>query len=142
MRLFCIVVFFALGMLSGCSKESTPGPSSAEGKWTYTTPDGKITVDFELVKTTAGSVDLQNSAIVVNGTTSGLTAGQITGVSLPDIAMIRINANDATLVYPYSITFSTAKVTSDFNSIVAANVEYTYPWGTLKSLTTVTISRK
>lgn len=143
MHLACWSYFLlAIALLTNCSSKSDPsGPTSAEGKWTYTTPDGKISVDFDLVKTTSGSLDLQNPAIKVNST-SGAAAGQLTGVSLPDISMIKINANDAVLVYPYSITFSMAKVTGDFKTIVAANVDYTYPWGTTKSLTTVTIFRK
>ncbi|MBY0433863.1 MAG: hypothetical protein K2U26_07125 [Cyclobacteriaceae bacterium] len=123
---------------AACKKES--GPSSAEGKWAYTTPDGKIAVTFDLVKNSSGSLDIQNPTMVVDGV-SGNAVAQLSGVSLPSITSIRISANDAKLVYPYSITFANGKVSGDFKRIDVPAGEYTFPWGSVKTLTAVAIGR-
>ena len=135
-----VIAFWLVGTLMiACSKE-TSGPSSAEGKWAYTTSDGKISVTFDLVKTAGGTLDLQNPTIKVNGT-SGVAAGLMTGVSLPTIGSIRINANDPALTYNYSITFTNGAVSGDFKRIEVPSGNYTYPWGTTVALTAVVITR-
>ena len=127
-------------MLLACGKDENSGPTSAEGKWTYSTPDSKIQVTFDLVKTGSGSLDIQNPTIKVNGV-SGNAAATITGVNLPTIGEIRVNANDAGLVQPYSITFTNGKVSGDFKKIEVPTGGYTYPWGTTVTLVAVAIVR-
>ena len=126
-------------LVTGCSK-SASGPTSAEGKWTYTTPDGKMKVDFELIKTASGSLDIQNQAMKVDGTSYN-SEKQLAGVSLPTIASIRINVNDAKAVYPYYIQFLNGKVSSDFNRIEVPDGEYSFPWGTTVKLKSVSVTR-
>lgn len=89
MRLFklFIIVISLVGVAGACSKSSS-GPTSAEGKWIYTTPDGKITATFELVKASSGSLDVQNQSLKINGSVY-ISEKEITGVSLPDIASLR-----------------------------------------------------
>lgn len=129
--------------IAGCGKDSSdPAPThgSVDGVWTYTTPDKAIAVDFEL-KTVDGVLQILNATMkVVN--TSGQAAAVLSGVDLPAIAEIRINANDAVIVLPYTITFDICVVGSTFSSISVSNVTYTYPWGQEKTLTNVTIQRK
>lgn len=141
MRLFnlFVIAISLVGVAGACSKSSS-GPTSAEGKWTYTTPDGKITATFELVKTSSGSLDVQNQSLKINGSVY-ISEKEITGVSLPDIASIRINANDAKAVYPYYVKFLNGKVSSDFKRIDVPDGEYTFPWGTTNTLKNVSIVR-
>ena len=138
-RLGLIIVILSTFLIISCSKSSS-GPSSAEGKWTYTTSDGKITVDFELVKTSSGSLDVQNQSIKINGALYNAEK-EITGVNLPTIASIRINANDSKAVYPYYILFSNGKVSGDFKRIDIPDGEYTFPWGTTVTMKSVAIVR-
>ncbi len=126
-----------LGLLS-CSK-SDSGPTSAEGTWTYTTSDGKVAVTFQLVKNSAGSLDIQNQSYKLNGT-SYESAAVISGVALPAIASIKINANDAKLTYPYYILFTNLKVSADFKKMDVSDGEYSTP-GSTTSLKAVTITR-
>ena len=135
--LFILISLVAL--VSGCSKSSS-GPTSAEGKWTYTTSDSKMTVDFELVKTSSGSLDIQNQTMKVNGIQYS-TEKQIAGVNLPTIASMRFNANDSKAVYPYYVQFLNGKVSSDFKKIEVPDGEYTYPWGTTVTLKGISIVR-
>lgn len=138
-----VCAWVALWAMAGCGKSSSdpvPSYSSPDGIWTYTTPDKAITVEFEL-KTTDGVLGVVNSTIKVSGTT-GQAATLLTDVDLPTISQIRINANDAVLVLPYAITFEICTVSSNFNVIFAADASYTYPWGQLKTLTGVSITRK
>lgn len=130
-------------VLAGCSKDSgdpAPAFTSPDGIWTYTTPDKAISVEFEL-KTTNGVLGVVNGTITVSDT-KGQASVVLTDVDLPAIARIRINANDAVLVLPYAITFDLCTVSSNFNIISAADASYTYPWGQLKTLTGVSITRK
>ncbi len=136
-----IVLLVLLAGLAGCGNTPpAPSPTTPDGTWSYKTPDNSISVDFEL-KTMGGTLAIVNPAIAVSGT-SGEAAGQLTDVALPAIGMIRINANDAGLIQPYSITFNMCSVSTDFKSISVVDVEYTYPWGTIKTLTNIVIRRK
>jgi hypothetical protein len=45
-------------------------------------------------------------------------------------------------VLPYAITFDLCTVSSNYSTISAADASYTYPWGQLKTLTGVAITRK
>ena len=134
--LFSILLILA----AGCSKHKDPGFSSPEGKWTYSTPDSKIAVTFELIKNSSGTLEIQNQTIKVDGT-AYLSVSQLAGVSLPSIQRIRINANDAKAVYNYNIDFITGTVSGDFKTITFVNATYSWPWGTVNNLTSVSITR-
>ena len=137
LRLVVVVSFFMI--VAACSK-SNSGPSSAEGNWTYTTPDGKIKVNFELVKTSSGSLDVQNQSIRIDGTVY-MAEKEITGVSLPDIAKIRINANDAKITYPYYVQLLNGKVSGDFKRIDVPTGSYTFPYPTVVALANISVVR-
>ena len=80
---------FATLLVASCGKDD-PKFSSAEGNWTYTTPDGKIGIDFTLVKSgTTWSVT--NESITVDGT-KGMAAVTFDNINPPTIGNIRINA--------------------------------------------------
>lgn len=125
-------------LLAACSKSSS-GPTSAEGSWTYTTADSKISVTFQLVKNSSGSLDIQNQTFKLNGTVYE-SAAVISGVALPAIASIKINANDAKLTYPYYILFTGITVSSDFKKMNVPTGEYQTQSGTV-SLSAVSITR-
>lgn len=142
MRTLTWVVCMLL-LVAGCGKEASdpvPARTSPDGVWTYTTPDKSISVDFEL-KTSNGVLSVVSASIVVGGT-PGDAAAQLTDVNLPVIGKIRVNANDADLDMPYAITFNACSIASDFNSISVADASYTYPWGQIKPLSGITITRK
>jgi len=133
----CIVLVSAVAF-SSCKKDDD-GLSSAEGKWTYTTPDGKIKVEFDLVKTTDG-LNVQNPKITVDGT-PGETVSIPDKITTPTFPSLKISANDAKLVQPYYILFTTGKISSDFTQIEVSSAEYTFPWGTIKKLSSIMIVR-
>lgn len=125
-----------------CSKDKDPGFTSAEGKWKYTTSDGKIAVTFELTKTSSGGLTISSQPIIVDGVAFE-SASLIDGVSLPsNIATIRINANDSKAVYPYNIIFKNGVVNSDFTKIEVPDATYTFPWPAVKALKTIVIERQ
>jgi hypothetical protein len=132
----CLIVLLSF---ADCNKSSS-GPSSAEGKWTYATPDNKITVTFDLVKSASGSIEVQNQTMKIDGIACESVV-QTTGVNLPDIESMRFSANDSKVTYPYYIKFLNARVSSDFKRIDVPNGEYTFPWGTIRTLTSVAIVR-
>ena len=132
-----ILLLFVVGLFS--CKDDEPKFSSAEGDWTYTTPDGKIGIEFTLVKTgTTWSVT--NESITVDGT-KGMAAVTFNNLNPPTIGMIRINANDTKLTYPYYISFS-GTVSDDFTEIKGPGATYTWPINKTNQLTDITISRK
>jgi hypothetical protein len=122
--LFAVVIIVFLG----CSKGDS-GPTSAEGTWTYTTPDKKVAVTFQLVKTASGSLEIQNQTYKLDGTAYE-SAAVMSGVSLPSIASIKINANDAKITYPYYILFTGLKVSNDFKRMEVTDGEYQTAGGT------------
>jgi hypothetical protein len=136
-----IIIASLLLVALACSKDKDPGFTSAEGKWKYTTPDSKIAVTFELVKTPSGGFDITNPTIKIDGTLYNAEK-QISGVSLPVIGTIRINANDSKAVYPYNIIFNNGVVSSDFTKIEVPDATYTFPWPTVKALKTIVIERQ
>ena len=135
-----LVLTGLLVIAAACSKDKDPGFTSAEGKWKYTTADGKIAVTFELVKSGSG-LDLTNQTIKVDGALYNAEK-VIDGVNLPTIGTIRINANDAKAVYPYRIEFKNGVVSTDFKKIEVPDGTYTFPWPTLNTLKTVVIERQ
>jgi hypothetical protein len=136
-----IIIASLLLVALACSKDKDPAFTSAEGKWKYTTPDGKIAVTFELAKTSTGGLMISSQTIQVDGVAFE-SANQIDGVSLPTIATIRINANDSKAIYPYNIIFKNGVVNSDFTKIEVPDATYTFPWPTVKALKTVVVERQ
>jgi len=133
----CIVLVSVLAL--GSCKKDDDGLSSAEGKWTYTTPDGKMKVEFELVKTTDG-LNVQNAKLTVDGTLAE-TVTIPDKITTPTFTTLRISANDVKLVQPYFILFTTGKISTDFTQIEVSDVEYSFPWGTTKRLSAIVIVR-
>lgn len=130
-----------LVVLLSCGKDKTePAPSytSIDGIWTYTIEE--IAIEFEL-KMTGDVLEIINTSIVVDEVT-GDAAGALSGTDLPLIQQIKVNANDADLTYPYTVTFTDCMISPNFAFISAAKVEYTYPWGTFNTEAGVVISRK
>jgi hypothetical protein len=140
MRTISVLCLALIVLLNSCKKDDDPKFTSAEGNWTYTSPDNKIGVDFTLVKT-GTSWSVTNPVIRVDGTT-GNAEVTFDGVAPPAIQSIRINANDAKLTYDYSIEFDNATVSSDFTRIDVAVGSYTWPFGTTNALTNIAIHRK
>jgi len=133
-----LLLLLSIVALLSC-KDDDPKFSSAEGNWTYTTPDGKIGIDFTLVKSgTTWSVT--NESITVDGT-KGMAAVTFDNINPPTIGFIRINANDTKLTYPYYISFS-GTVSDDFTQIKGPDATYTWPENKTNQLTDITISRK
>ena len=136
-----VVACISLVVLFSCKvNKDDPAFTSAEGKWTYTTPDSKIKIDFEVVKNATGTYQINGTSLAVDGKTV-TPETQTDGINLPAIAMIRFNANDAGLVYPYSIKFISTTVSADFVSMTATSGAFTFPWGTTKNLSSITIKR-
>jgi hypothetical protein len=126
-------------LLVACGSDD-PEFSSAAGVWTYTSPDGKIGVDFELVKN-GSTWNAINPVIRIEGTTYN---AEIVGSALTDtsIGSIRINANDSKAVYAYFILFSGGTIGGDFKEIKVPDATYTWPHNKTNVLTDVTINRK
>ncbi|CAN5612914.1 hypothetical protein BH10BAC4_BH10BAC4_24350 [soil metagenome] len=133
-----IVIFGMASCFSACGPGNS-GPSSAEGRWTYTTADKKVKVEFELKKNSSNSLDIQNSVLTIEGVTYN-SAAQISGVNLPLITFMRVNANDAKAVYSYDIQFAAGTVSNDFNRIDVPNGAYTLAGGTT-ALKNISIGR-
>lgn len=141
MRKYISLFAILITLLAGACSKSSSGPTSAEGNWKYTTPDGKVSVTFTLVKNTSGSLDISSYTYAKDGVTY-LAAGTISGVNLPAIGSIRINANDPKAVYPYYIQFTTGTVSSDFKRIDVVSAEYSYPGlSDIKTLSNISIGR-
>lgn len=137
-----VLMMLVIGVLAGCAKD-TPAPvfSSPDGTWTYTTPDSKISVDFELKTNSSNVLEILNCTIKVNNV-SGEAAGTMSDISLPDVNEIKINANDIVLTYAYYIAFINCTFNAGFTQIAAANAEYTDSKSTTNTLSGVTITRK
>lgn len=136
-----IILLSLVVVLGSCSKDNDdPGLTSAEGTWTYTSPDGKIGVDFEL-KLSGATWSVVNQVIRVEGTAYNAEI-EATGIAPPAIASIRINANDSKAVYAYFILISGGEVSEDFKEIRGADVTYTWPHNKTNQQTDVVITRK
>lgn len=135
---FCLfVLFFALG----CSKDEEIGFTSLIGSWTYTTPDEKIKVTFDIIGGTTEILSIQNQLIVVDGV-EGKAEVQAEDVTETTLGRIRINANDAGLTFPYNITFNKLSGSSDFSVIDVEDATYTFPWPDSNSLNSIQIVRR
>lgn len=124
---------------AGCANED-PGFSSPEGKWGYSTPDGKIAVTFEVTKISDNVFDIKNQTMKLNDALVNAEK-EVVGFTSTAIERIRINANDSKAVYPYNIVFSNATISTDFKMMHVPTTTYTYPWGTTVSLSNIMIER-
>jgi len=135
--LFIATYFFA----TSCGKEDEVGFTSLIGSWTYTTPDEKITVSFDIVGGDSELLKVTNQLIVVEGK-EGRAEVQTEGITESNIGRIRINANDAELVKPYDIIFSNVSASDDFTVMNVEEVTYIFPWPQSNVLNNVQIKRK
>lgn len=131
--LFCFVI------VAGCS-DKDPGFTSPVGTWSYTTPDGKIAVTFQVTNTSADVFDVINQTMKLDGTLVNAEK-EVVAFTSTTVEKIRINANDSKAVFPYNIVFNNATVSSDFKTISVPTATYTYPWGTTVALSNITIGR-
>jgi hypothetical protein len=135
-----LITWTLVVLVFGACGSDDPEFSSAAGVWTYTTPDGKVGVDFELVKN-GSTWTATNQVIRLEGTAY---KAEIQGSGLTDTAIgsIRINANDTKAVYAYFMLFSGGTISGDFKEIKVPDATYTWPHNKTNVLTDVTISRK
>jgi hypothetical protein len=133
------ILLFCLVIAAGCSSKD-PGLTSPEGKWSYATPDGKIAVTFEVIKTSADVFDIINQTMKLDGTLVNAEK-EVIAFTSTTIEKIRINANDSKAIYPYNIVFNNSTVSGDFKVISVPTAPYTYPWGTTVTLSGITIER-
>ena len=140
MRIRSIVLFIVL-VISSCAKDDEMGFTSLIGSWTYTTPDNKIIISFDIVGGTTELLAVSNQRIVIDGE-EGQAEIQSTDVTETTIGLIRINANDAKLTFPYNITFNNLSASPDFEVINVADATYTFPWPDINSLANIQIVRK
>lgn len=140
MRTIAILFVALVVVLGSCKKDDDPKFTSAAGTWTYTTPDSKLIVTFELKKS-GTTWDAVNPTISVEGTEATAVI-QATDVVVPSIGSIRINANDLKVTYPYFVLFSNLEVNGDFTQINVPSASYTWPHDKTNTLTNITITRK
>jgi len=127
-------------VLFGCSEEEV-GFTSLIGSWTYTTPDEKIKVEFDIVGGDTEILAVSNQKIFVEGQ-EGMAVAQTENVTETAFGRIRINANDASLVRPYNITFTNLKASADFSVIEVEEANYIFPWPDGNELTNIEIVRR
>ncbi|MFZ1808829.1 MAG: hypothetical protein WAU36_16480 [Cyclobacteriaceae bacterium] len=135
--IYLIAVAF---MLFGCGDEEV-GFTSLIGAWTYTTPDEKIKVEFDIVGGNPDILAVANQKIFVEGQ-EGIAVVQTETVTETTFGRIRINANDADLDLPYNITFTNLAASTDFSSINVEEATYTFPWPDNNTLTEIEIVRR
>jgi hypothetical protein len=128
--LFCVVLW-------SCN-DKDPAPESPESKWSYTTPDLKMTVTFEVVRMNDNAYDVKSLTMTIDNVLFN-SEKEVVGFTKTSIEKLRINANDAKAVYPYNIEFKNATISADFKTISVPFATYTYPWGTTNNLTNITI---
>jgi len=143
MNKFVGIALLLIALVSCAKKDSEPAPvyTSADGIWVYTTPDGKVRVEFELKTSSSGTLQLVDATMEVDGV-SGDAGGALTNVDLPFVEQIRINANDAALIQPYPVIFMDCSVSTNFTYIAVAEATYTYPSTNINGLTGIVINRK
>jgi hypothetical protein len=122
-------------------KEDETGFTSLIGNWSYTTPDEKIEVTFDIVGGDTELLEIQNQTIKVDGV-DGMSNLQFDNITEASITLIRINANDAALVFPYNITFNNLSASPDFGTIDVEEATYTFPWQNIVTLNDIQIVRR
>jgi len=120
-----------------CS-DKDPASTELDKIWSYTTPDLKMVITFEVVRKSDDAYDIKNQTMTIDNVLVNAEK-EVVAFTRTTIEKIRINANDAKAVYPYNIEFKNATVSSDFNTISVPFATYTYPWGTTNNLTNITI---
>lgn len=140
MKLIAVLSLALVVLLGSCKKDDDPKFTSAEGDWTYTTPDGHLVVDFT-IKTDGSNWFISKQSISLDGVT-GNAEVDITSFTPPTFGYIRINANDSKLVYAYYVSFLESTVNHDFTSMEASTAAWTYPYNNVNSATKVVIKRK
>jgi hypothetical protein len=130
--LFCVLIM-------SCG-DKDPAPTTLESKWSYTTPDLKMVVTFEVVRKSDDDFDIKNQTLTVDNVLANAEK-EVVAFTRTTIEKIRINANDSKVVYPYNIEFKNATVSTDFKTITVPFATYTYPWGTTNNLTNITLER-
>lgn len=133
-------ILLSLVVVMGSCGKDDPEFTSAAGMWTYTTPDGKIGIDFEL-KQDGATWNVVNEVIRVDGVEYN-AALQASGIAPPAIGSIRINANDPVAVYAYFLLLSGGTVSGDFKEIRVPDATYTWPHNKTNQLTDIVVSRK
>lgn len=131
---------FLASAILACNKEQEVGFDSVTGRWTYTTPDGKVMVTFDMQESVNGEVTVANLEYALDSTVYN-SVQQVSGVDLPVIEKIRFNLNDAQAVYLYYIEFAQCTVGPEFDVITADSASYVYPWNDLHMLQSVQILR-
>jgi hypothetical protein len=143
MRKLSILSLLSLALIvlvASCKKDDDPKFSSAEGRWTYTIPEGQVTAEFTIVKS-GTSIELKDPSMIVEGVTAD-AAIVTSNVTATTIGQIMINANDADVDYAYLMVFTDATISNDFKQIKASSLSYEWPHGSTKSATNVIITRK
>ena len=128
-------------VLFGCSGDDEVGFTSLIGSWTYTTPDEKVRVDFDIVGGNPEILSVTNQKIFVEDQ-EGKAEVQTASITETTFGRIRINANDADLDLPYSITFTNLTASADFSVINVEEAAYTFPWPENNALTGIEIVRR
>lgn len=136
-----ILVIVIISLFTGCSKDDDTGFTSLIGLWTYTTPDEKIKVEFDVVGGDKDILNVINQKIYVEDE-EGMANVEIESVAETSFGRIRINANDTDLVYPYDIVFTNLVASADFSMIEVETVTYIFPWGKSNELSNVKIERR
>jgi hypothetical protein len=122
-----------------CS-DKDPAPAELESKWSYTTPDLKMVVTFEVVRMSDDAFDIKNQTMTIDNVLANAEK-EVVAFTRTTIEKIRINANDSKVVYPYNIEFKNATISADFKTISVPFATYTYPWGSTNNLTNITLER-
>lgn len=137
---FVGLVLVLFSFLIGC-KEEEVGFTSLIGEWKYTTPDEKIEITFDIVGGDTELLTIKNQTIKIEGS-EGNANIQFSNVTETSIDLIRINANDAALIYPYNIAFNNLSASPDFATLDVESASYTFPWPNTINLSDIQIVRR
>ena len=137
---FVALVLVLFPFLIGC-KEEEVWFTSLLGEWKYTTPDEKIEITFDIVGGDTELLTIKNQTIKIEGS-EGNANIQFSNVTETSIDLIRINANDAALIYPYNIAFNNLSASPDFATLDVESASYTFPWPNTINLSDIQIVRR
>jgi hypothetical protein len=142
LSVFCLAL---LVLLTTCKKDDDPKFTSAEGDWTYTIPEGHLTLNFTLTRPSSGTTfNITNYSMSVDGTAYETVLQtedvQVAGSIFNGIPIF--NINDTKEPYPYPIKLRDGKMNDDFTKIEVSSATYTWPNGTDNTVSNITISRK
>ena len=137
---FVGLVLVLFSFLIGC-KEEEVGFTSLIGEWKYATPDEKIEITFDIVGGDTELLTIKNQTMEIEGS-EGNANIQFSNVTETSIDLIRINANDAALIYPYNIAFNNLSASPDFATLDVESASYTFPWPNTINLSDIQIVRR